>query len=119
MEFLLSLACLVIKQSYSEFNIFFPQNVDVCGRDVYTAPVFRSKPEIDVGFLHAGFWKYSAKSSNLFPFGETSDEETEGNTIQDDIFVAGQDFAAGLIRMGILPRIRYLLEVSCSDIVWV
>lgn len=26
--------------------------------------------------------------------------------------VAGQDFAAGLVRMGILPRLRYLLEVS-------
>ena len=32
-------------------------------------------------------------------------------TIQDDIVVAGQDFAAGLVRMGILPMIRYLLEV--------
>lgn len=100
-------------QPYFKFVIFSPQSVDVCGMDVYTAPVFRSKPEIDVGFLYGGFWKYSAKSSNLFPFGETSDEETEGkHTIQDDIFVAGQDFAAGLIRMGILPRIRYLLEVS-------
>lgn len=84
------------------------------GKNIYTAPVFRSKPEIDVGFLRGGFWKYSAKSSSLLPFGEdNADDEAEGKrTIQDDIFVAGQDFAAGLVRMGILPRIRYILETE-------
>lgn len=41
------------------------------------------------------------------------DDKAEGeHTIQDDIAVAGQDFAAGLVRMGILPRICYLLEVN-------
>lgn len=40
------------------------------------------------------------------------DNENEGkHTIQDDVVVAGQDFTAGLVRMGILPRLRYLLEV--------
>lgn len=82
-------------------------------KDICTAPIFRRKPDIDVGFLHGGFWKYSAKPSNILPFSEDSiKEETDGkHTIQDDIVVAGQDFTAGLVRMGILPRLRYLLEV--------
>lgn len=76
--------------------------------------MFRSKPEIDVGFLHGGFWKYNAKPSNILPVDEDMvDDESEGkHTIQDDIVVGGQDFAAGLVRMGILPRLLYLLEVS-------
>ncbi|TQD96299.1 hypothetical protein C1H46_018065 [Malus baccata] len=80
--------------------------------DIFTAPVFRSKPEIDVGFLRGGFWKYNAKPSNIFALDEEIiDDETEGKrTIQDDVVVAGQDFAAGLVRMGILPRLRYVLE---------
>ncbi|OWM83992.1 transcriptional elongation regulator MINIYO [Punica granatum] len=116
------LACAKVIQCILSFDLnehFFDnlENIDVHGMDVYTAPVFRSKPEIDVGFLHAGFWKYSAKSSNLLPFGETSDEDTEGkHTIQDDVVVAGQDFTAGLIRMGILPRIRYLLEMDPTSL---
>ncbi|XP_039059741.1 transcriptional elongation regulator MINIYO-like [Hibiscus syriacus] len=83
-------------------------------KDTHTAPIFRSKPEIDVGFLHGGFWKYSAKPSNILLHGDdTMEDETGGkHTIQDDIVVAGQDFAAGLVRMGILPRIRYLLEIE-------
>ncbi|XP_050108271.1 transcriptional elongation regulator MINIYO-like [Malus sylvestris] len=80
--------------------------------DTFTAPVFRSKPEIDVGFLRGGFWKYNAKPSNIVALDEEIiDDETEGKrTIQDDVVVAGQDFAAGLVRMGILPRLRYVLE---------
>ncbi|KAL4319862.1 hypothetical protein GQ457_18G018630 [Hibiscus cannabinus] len=83
-------------------------------KDTYTAPIFRSKPEIGVGFLNGGFWKYSAKPSNILLYGDDIlKDETEGkHTIQDDIVVAGQDFAAGLVRMGILPRIRYLLEIE-------
>ncbi|XP_050363922.1 transcriptional elongation regulator MINIYO isoform X2 [Argentina anserina] len=80
--------------------------------DTFTAPVFRSKPEIDVGFLHGGFWKYNAKPSNVLALDEDiiDDEIERKHTIQDDIFVAGQDFAAGLVRMGILPALCYLLE---------
>lgn len=44
---------------------------------------------------------------------EEGDEEEE-HTIKDDIVVATQDILAGLVRMGILPRIRYLLEVSLN-----
>ncbi|XP_010272317.1 PREDICTED: transcriptional elongation regulator MINIYO [Nelumbo nucifera] len=84
--------------------------------DIYTAPVFRSRPEINVGFLRGGFWKYNTKPSNIFPLvHEVRNDENEGeHTIQDDIVVAGQDFAAGLVRMGILPRIRHLLETDPS-----
>jgi len=86
--------------------------------DICTAPVFRSRPDINVGFLQGGFWKYSAKPSNILPFSDDSmdnDNETEGkHTIQDDVVVAGQDFTVGLVRMGILPRLRYLLEVKLN-----
>ncbi|XP_050206788.1 transcriptional elongation regulator MINIYO isoform X2 [Mercurialis annua] len=80
--------------------------------DIFTGPVFRRKPEIDGRFLHGGFWKYSAKPSNILTFSENvNEDETEGeHTIQDDIVIASQDFTAGLVRMGILPRLRYLLE---------
>uniref|UniRef100_A0A5B7BRB8 Transcriptional elongation regulator MINIYO n=1 Tax=Davidia involucrata TaxID=16924 RepID=A0A5B7BRB8_DAVIN len=98
----------------SFFNI--SEKIATYPKDVCTASVFRSRPEIDVGFLHGGFWKYSAKPSNILPFGEDiMDDKIEGeHTIQDDIVVAGQDFAAGLVRMGILPRILYLLETDPS-----
>lgn len=83
--------------------------------DVPTAPVFRSRPEIDGGFLHGGFWKYNTKPSNILPLAEDSlnNKPEDEHTIQDDIVVAGQDIAAGLIRMGILQRFCYLLEVVC------
>ncbi|XP_011088658.1 transcriptional elongation regulator MINIYO isoform X2 [Sesamum indicum] len=83
-------------------------------RDVHTAPVFRSKQDVNSGFLRGGFWKYNTKPSNILCFPEESVGDTaEGeHTIQDDIVVAGQDFAAGLVRMGILPRICYLLETD-------
>ncbi|XVE85990.1 hypothetical protein DITRI_Ditri18aG0000100 [Diplodiscus trichospermus] len=96
-------------------NFFdFLEKTTIDLKDTYTAPIFRSKPEIDVGFLHGGFWKYSAKPSNVLPYGvDMLEDETKGkHTIQDDIVVAGQDFAAALVRMGILPRIRYLLEME-------
>ncbi|CAL0315255.1 unnamed protein product [Lupinus luteus] len=83
-------------------------------KDIYTGPAFRSKPDINLGFLHGGFWKYSAKPSNILPLREDSmDDETEGkHTIQDDLVISGQDFTAGLVRMGVLPRLRYLLETD-------
>ncbi|KAL3613918.1 hypothetical protein CASFOL_041992 [Castilleja foliolosa] len=81
--------------------------------DVCTAPVFRSKPDVNVGFLRGGFWKYNTKTSNIRCFVDEELKGEEGErTIQDDVFVAGQDFAAGLVRMGILPRICYLLEAD-------
>lgn len=93
-------------------TIFSFQKVPSIQDDVSTAPVFRTKPEIDVGFLHGGFWKYNAKPSNIIHFADDVDGKSGGeHTIQDDVVVAGQDVAAGLVRMGVLPRIRYLLEV--------
>ena len=49
----------------SLLNVMYLQKIAIDVKDTYTAPVFRSKPEIDVGFLHGGFWKYSAKPSNI------------------------------------------------------
>lgn len=90
------------------------QKVPALQKCLCTAPVFRSKPEIDGGYLHGGFWKYNTKPSNILPSSdeEVDDESEAGCTIQDDVIVAGQDVAAGFIRMGILPRICYLLEAS-------
>ncbi|XP_023635208.1 transcriptional elongation regulator MINIYO [Capsella rubella] len=84
------------------------------GRDIFTAPVFRSKPDIDLGFLRGCYWKYSAKPSNIVPFREEimEDGTEDTETIQKDVFVAGQDVAAGLVRMDILPRIYHLLETE-------
>ncbi|CAK8540403.1 unnamed protein product [Lathyrus sativus] len=92
------------------------EKMATCDKDICTAPVFRSRPDISLGFLQGGYWKYSAKPSNILPFSEDSmdNEGDEKHTIQDDVFVAGQDFTAGLVRMGILPRLRYLLETDPS-----
>ncbi|XP_029126691.1 transcriptional elongation regulator MINIYO isoform X2 [Cajanus cajan] len=89
-------------------------DIATCDMEICTAPIFRSRPDINFGFLQGGFWKYSAKPSNILPFSEDSmHNETEGkHTIQDDVVVAGQDFTVGLVRMGILPRLRYLLETD-------
>lgn len=92
---------------------FCLQKLTTYEKDICTAPVFQSKQEINTGFLNGGFWKFSTKPSNIFPFSDENVDDEDGgkHTIQDDNIVAGQDVAAGLIRMGILPRIRYLLEV--------
>lgn len=76
--------------------------------------MFRSRPDLNLGFLRGGFWKYNTKPSNLLPdFHENEIDSEDGNrTVKDDMVVAGQDVAAGLIRMSILPRICYHLEVS-------
>lgn len=116
LDFHLSMA-LKLKNSHcvSICHCYF-QKIATCDKDIYTAPVFRSRPDTAAGFLPGGFWKYSAKPSNILPFNEDPmDDETEGkHTIQDDVVVAGQDFTAGLVRMGILPRLRYLLEVKIN-----
>ncbi|KAK7307038.1 hypothetical protein VNO77_39743 [Canavalia gladiata] len=113
------LACVKVIQcalscDVNENYFDISEKIATCDKDIYTAPVFRSRPDINAGFLQGGFWKYSAKPSNILPFSEDSmDNETEGkHTIQDDVVVAGQDFTVGLVRMGILPRLRYLLETD-------
>lgn len=105
-------------RQYDQTNKFCFQNMGPCGKDMFTAPVFRGKPEIDLGLLPGCFWKYSAKPSNIVPFREEiMDDGTEDtDTIQKDVFVAGQDVAAGLVRMDILPRIYHLLEVRSLSI---
>ncbi|KAL3037296.1 hypothetical protein AAZX31_01G058600 [Glycine max] len=111
------LACTKVVQSVLSYDANenycdMSEKIATCDMDICTAPVFRSRPDINDGFLQGGFWKYSAKPSNILPFSDDSmDNETEGkHTIQDDIVVAAQDFTVGLVRMGILPRLRYLLE---------
>ncbi|KAL8151359.1 hypothetical protein V2J09_021167 [Rumex salicifolius] len=81
-------------------------------KHLYTAPVFRSKPDIQGGFLHGGFWKYSAKQSNILVDNMAYGKEGGEQTIQDDNFVAVQDIVAGFVRMGILPRLCYILETN-------
>ncbi|KAI4367245.1 hypothetical protein MLD38_023007 [Melastoma candidum] len=116
------LACAKIIQCAmnSELNekVFnYWEMMDVHGRGTCTAPVFRSKKSIEEGFLPGGFWKYSAKPSNMLSISKASSEDSEEPpTIQDDLIVAGQDFATGLVRMGILPRIRYLLETEATAV---
>ncbi|KAL0741790.1 hypothetical protein Bca4012_083303 [Brassica carinata] len=90
------------------------ENLGPSGKDIFTAPVFRGKPEIDLGLLPGCYWKYSAKPSNIVPFREEimDDGSEDTDTIQKDVFVAGQDVAAGLVRMDILPRIYHLLETE-------
>ncbi|CBI37806.3 unnamed protein product, partial [Vitis vinifera] len=104
----------VLSCDMNEYFVDVSERLATCEKVVCTAPVFRSRPEIELGFLHGGFWKYNTKPSNIFPLSEDiMDAKSEEKlTIQDDIVVAGQDFAAGLVRMGILPRIRYLLETD-------
>ncbi|XP_022943843.1 transcriptional elongation regulator MINIYO [Cucurbita moschata] len=115
------LACAEVIQCVLSCNLnetFFDtlEKTSTYEKDLCTAAVFRSKPEINAGFLHGGFWKYSAKPSNILPISEDVEnvEDGEKYTIQDDIVVAQQDIAAGLVRMGLLPRLRYLLEAGPS-----
>lgn len=106
----------VLSYDFNELFFDISEKTGIYEKDVCTAPIFRSRPKIDVGFLHGGFWKYNTKPSNLFPFDKTlrDDEAEDEHTIKDDVVVATQDIAAGLVRMGILPRIRYLLESDPS-----
>ncbi|CAA6666185.1 unnamed protein product [Spirodela intermedia] len=104
----------ILSFDVNEFYFNLSEKLCVYEIDVYTAPIFRSRPDINFGYLHGGFWKYSSKPSNILPFNdqyEDADDE-ERRTIQDDVVLAGQDIAGGLVRMGILPRICYLLEVD-------
>ncbi|CAL1372896.1 unnamed protein product [Linum trigynum] len=116
------LACARVIQcvlSYDLNESFFQtsEKIGTYDKNLFTAPVFRSKPEIDGGCLHGGFWKYSTKPSNLKAYAEgmMDDGNEEEPTLKDDIFVAGQDVAAGLVRMDIIPRMRYLLEANPTD----
>ena len=49
----------------------------------------------------------------MFNFSSSgkSEKGEDDSSVDKDSSIANQDVAAGLIRMGILPRIRYILEV--------
>ncbi|CAL9188495.1 transcriptional elongation regulator MINIYO [Musa acuminata AAA Group] len=114
------MACCKTIQSILSFDIneiFFDtaEKVTTSKKNTFMAPVFRSRPDADGGFLHGGYWKYNTKPSNILLTNEQNsedDENEEQHTIQDDVVVAGQDVASGLVRMGVLPRICYLLEMD-------
>ncbi|KAJ3692004.1 hypothetical protein LUZ60_012354 [Juncus effusus] len=108
---ILSLLSYDMNESYFEASQkFLTNNKSTC-----TAPVFRTRPDINQGFIQGGFWKYNTKRSNLLPeFGECEnlEGESEKRTVRDDVVVAGQDVAAGLVRMSLVPRICFLLEMD-------
>ncbi|KAD3642120.1 hypothetical protein E3N88_31344 [Mikania micrantha] len=106
----------VLSYDFNEHLFDISDKTGIFEKDICTAPIFRSRANIDVGFLHGGFWKYNTKPSNIFPFDKVieDDDAEDEHTIKDDLVVATQDIAAGLVRMGILPRIRYLLESDPS-----
>ncbi|RRT59666.1 hypothetical protein B296_00045644 [Ensete ventricosum] len=113
------MACCKTIQSILSFDIneiFFDTAEKVPSKkNTFMAPVFRTRPEADGGFLHGGYWKYNTKPSNILLTNEQNsedDENEEKHTIQDDVVVAGQDVASGLVRMGVLPRICNLLEMD-------
>ncbi|KAF0901889.1 hypothetical protein E2562_006500 [Oryza meyeriana var. granulata] len=105
---------VMLSYEMNETYFDFMEKVVDQGNDICTAPVFRAKPDQNGGFLEGGFWKYNTKPSNILPHYVENDEEEgdEKHTIQDDVVVSGQDVAAGLVRMGILPRICFLLEMD-------
>ncbi|KAK9666737.1 hypothetical protein RND81_14G207500 [Saponaria officinalis] len=96
---------------------FFNTTMKSTRVDLFTAPVFRKRPDAKHGFFGGGFWKYSSKPSNILPRDEevTNDKNEGGRTLKDDNVVAGQDVAAGLVRMEILPRLLYLLETGPAE----
>ncbi|KAL9231869.1 hypothetical protein vseg_007035 [Gypsophila vaccaria] len=93
---------------------FFDITTKMTRLDLFTAPVFRSRPDAKHGYFGGGFWKYSSKPSNIIPRDEEvmDDKNEGGRTLKDDNAVASQDVAAGLVRMEILPRLLYLLEAG-------
>eukprot|EP01018_Ginkgo_biloba_P015897 Gb_24051 [translate_table: standard] len=103
------LSCTANEYYFNLSESFWPGD-----KSLFSAPIFRRQSKFEEGFLGGGFWKYSAKPSNMFPFSDKyiRDDNEEETTVADDTTIAGQDVAAGLIRMGILPRIRYILEVE-------
>ncbi|KAJ1259672.1 hypothetical protein BS78_10G173800 [Paspalum vaginatum] len=105
---------VMLSCEFNESYFDFSEKVLDHRKDICTAPVFRSKPDLDGGFLDGGFWKYNTKASNILPhYGDNDEGEgDEKHTIQDDVVVSGQDVAAGFVRMGILPRICFLLEMD-------
>ncbi|KAF3791569.1 Transcriptional elongation regulator MINIYO [Nymphaea thermarum] len=62
--------------------------------------------EISSGFLNGGFWKYSAKPSNIIPFKDQpmDDENDEEHTIRGQTFYRWKPFHAKSEKRGGCPR---------------
>eukprot|EP00850_Spirogloea_muscicola_P012306 SM000079S22424 [mRNA] locus=s79:148338:153353:+ [translate_table: standard] len=90
---------------------------------VATCPIFRRRKASAREYSGGARWKDNVKPEDFAPaLGAAAEIEVEatkgvvgateaGRTVASDADVASRDVVAGLIRMGVLPRIRYLLEV--------
>eukprot|EP00850_Spirogloea_muscicola_P013186 SM000088S23727 [mRNA] locus=s88:291485:297421:- [translate_table: standard] len=90
---------------------------------VATCPIFRRRKASAREYSGGGRWKDNVKPEEFEPgLGAAAEGVVEakegvvgdtdaGRTVASDADVASRDVVAGLIRMGVLPRIRYLLEV--------
>eukprot|EP00850_Spirogloea_muscicola_P015786 SM000124S25918 [mRNA] locus=s124:145953:151736:+ [translate_table: standard] len=88
---------------------------------VATCPIFRRRKASAREYSGGGRWKDNVKPEEFAPaLGVAAETEVEAKkgvdtdaarTVASDADVASRDVVAGLIRMGVLPRIRYLLEV--------
>lgn len=88
-------------------------------------------PLADDLFVRAGVgsWGRWAARASVDTSGTAEGDDLREETVGDQARVAAGDVAVGLIRMGILPRIRFMLEVSglfqrelllagCNQSVW-
>jgi hypothetical protein len=80
---------------------------------LFTAPIFQKPSFQESGLIGDCYWKYNVKPSDMLnsTSGSNFHEKEDDSSVKKDSSVANQDVAAGLIRMGILPRIRYIMEV--------
>ena len=75
--------------------------------------VARHSPTPDAGVSSWGRWTARIDADTALEAGGTGEgADAREETVGDDARLAASDAAVGLIRMGILPRIRYVLEVS-------
>lgn len=62
--------------------------------------------------LEHGGWRPLTLGSNEYGTGEPSADEEASSTLGNQEDLCFQDLVAGFIRMGLLPRLRYLLEMG-------
>nr|XP_024394700.1 transcriptional elongation regulator MINIYO-like isoform X2 [Physcomitrium patens] len=97
-------------------SVSLQQGVWPGNKSVFTAPVFRRKINQEDGLMGGGRWKYHVNAIDLYPPYYTenslSDTEEDKDLIGDEATVTSKDVTAGLLRMGLLSRIQYILEVE-------
>ncbi|GAQ88619.1 hypothetical protein KFL_004450060 [Klebsormidium nitens] len=75
---------------------------------LFTGPCDRSSGVLTAGVSSWGRW---AARASVDTSAAAEGDEVREETVGDDARVAAGDVVVGLIRMGILPRIRFILEV--------